>query len=377
MAAPGNMESRTVSEHCDVLIIGAGIAGSSVAYELAARRDVILLEREVQPGYHSTGRSAAMLTTTYGAPAVRALARNSYGFLAAPPPDFTATPLLSPRGMLHLACADQEAALEAADAMEVRRLDRAAVCDLVPLLDPAYVAGGLLEPDAMAIDVAALHQGYLRGVRRHGRVLTEAEVTGIARTADGWRIESTAGAWTAAVLVDAAGAWADQLAVMAGVTPIGLVAKRRTAILIDPPAGLDPSAWPMVMDLDERFYLKPEAGTLLVSPADETPITPCDVQPEDIDVAYAVARYEEITGRTVARVGHRWAGLRSFVADHLPVVGPDPGAPDFVWLAAQGGAGIMTAPATARIAAAQITRSALPPDLDLDPDCLSAGRLRR
>ena len=146
------------------------------------------------------------------------------------------------------------------------------MCDLVPLLDPAYVAGGLLEPDAMAIDVAALHQGYLRGVRRQGRLVTDAEVTAIARTAEGWRIESTGGAFCAGVLVDAAGAWADELAGMAGVAPIGLVPKRRTAILIEPPDGLDPSAWPMVIDLDERFYIKPEGGMLLVSPADETPV---------------------------------------------------------------------------------------------------------
>jgi D-arginine dehydrogenase len=365
-----------LSERCDVLIIGAGIAGSSVAFELAGRRDVMLLEREAQPGYHSTGRSAAMLTTPYGAPAVRALARASHAFLAAPPHDFCATPLLSPRGMLHLAGTGQLATLDAADAAPLQRLDRRAVCDLVPLLDPAYVTGGLLEADAMAIDVAALHQGYLRGVRRHGRVLTDAEVTAVVRTADGWRVESTAGTVSAGVVVDAAGAWADQLAEMAGIRPIGLVAKRRTAILIDPPAGLDGSSWPMVMDLDERFYIKPEAGTLLVSPADETPVPPCDVQPEEIDVAHAVARYEKITGRRVARISHRWAGLRSFVADHLPVLGPDPDAPDFVWLAAQGGAGIMTAPALARIAAAQITASILP-DLDLEPGRLSAARLRR
>jgi D-arginine dehydrogenase len=364
-------------DRCDVLIIGAGIAGSSIAYELAAQRDVVLLEREAQPGYHSTGRSAAMLSATYGAPPVRALARASYGFLAAPPPGFAQTALLSPRGMLHLARQDQLAALEAASSPALRRLDPAAVCDLVPLLDPAYVAGGLLEADAMAIDVAALHQGYLRGVRRQARLVTDAEVRAIARTADGWRIESTAGTFRAAVLVDAAGAWADGVAGMAGVAPIGLVAKRRTAVLIEPPAGLDPSSWPMVIDLDERFYIKPEGGMLLISPADETPVAPCDVQPEEIDVAHAAARYQEVTGRTVRRIGHRWAGLRSFVADHLPVVGPDPDVPSFVWLAGQGGAGIMTAPALARIAAAQITMGAAPPNLDLDPASLSVARLRR
>jgi D-arginine dehydrogenase len=266
-------------------------------------------------------------------------------------------------------------ALDAADSAAVRRLDQAAVCDLVPLLDPAYVAGGLLESDAMAIDVAALHQGYLRGVRRSGRLIADAEVMAIARTADGWRIETTAGAFRAGVLVDAAGAWADGLAEMAGVAPIGLVAKRRTAILIDPPAGLDPSAWPMVIDLDERFYIKPEGAMLLVSPADETPVPPCDVQPEELDVAQAVECYREVTGRAVPRISHRWAGLRNFVADHLPVAGPDPQVPDFVWLAGQGGAGIMTAPAMARIVAAQITKSA--PPAGLDPACLSAARLQR
>jgi D-arginine dehydrogenase len=363
-------------DRCDVLIVGAGIAGSAVAFELAGHRDVILLEREAQPGYHSTGRSAAMLSATYGPQPVRALARASQQFLAAPPPGFAETALLSPRGMLHLARRDQMATLEAARSAAVRRLDRAAVCELVPLLDPAYVAGGLLEADAMAIDVAALHQGYLRAVRREGRLVSDAEVTAVARTAEGWRIESTGGEFRAGVLVDAAGAWADGLAAMAGIAPIGLVPKRRTAILIEAPEDLDPSSWPMVIDIDERFYIKPEGKLLLVSPADETPIAACDVQPEEIDVAHAVARYEEVTGRTVRRIGHRWAGLRSFVADHLPVVGPDPDVPDFVWLAGQGGAGIMTAPALARIAAAQITAGAPPPDLDLDPASLGAARLR-
>jgi D-arginine dehydrogenase len=363
-------------DRCDVLIVGAGIAGSAVAFELAGHCDVILLEREGQPGYHSTGRSAAMLSTTYGASAVRALARASYKFLAEPPPGFAETALLSSRGMLHLAREDQLATLAAARSAAVRRLDRAAVCELMPLLDPAYVAGGLLEPDAMAIDVAALHQGYLRGVRRQGRLVTDAEVTAVARTAEGWQIESTRGGFRAGVLVDAAGAWADRLAGLAGIAPIGLVPKRRTAILIETPDDLDPSSWPMVIDIDERFYIKPEGKMLLVSPADETPVAPGDAQPEEIDVAYAAARFEEVTGRTVRRIAHRWAGLRSFVADHLPVVGPDPDAPDFVWLAGQGGAGIMTAPALARIAAAHIIAGPPPLDLDLDPASLGAARLR-
>jgi D-arginine dehydrogenase len=365
-----------VSLRCDVLVVGAGIAGSSVAFELAGRRDVILLEREDRPGYHSTGRSAAMLSETYGAPAVRALARASRSFLADPPAGFTETPLLAPRGMLHIARSDQLAALDAASPTppSAHRLDRATVCDLVPILDPGYVASGLFEPDAMAIDVDALHQGYLRGVRRRGRLIAGAEVVAVARGADGWRVQTAAGPITAAVLVDAAGAWADQLAALAGVRPIGLVPKRRTAILIEPPGGLDPAGWPMVIDIEERFYFKPEAGTLLVSPADETPVAPCDVQPEEIDIALAAARFEEVTGHAVRRIGHRWAGLRSFVADHAPVVGPDPEVPSFVWLAGQGGAGIMTAPAMARLAAAQITGE--PAGLDLEPRLLSAARLR-
>jgi len=364
-----------VSLRCDVLVVGAGIAGSSVAFELAARRDVILVERETRPGYHSTGRSAAMLSETYGVPAVRALARASRSFLADPPAGFTETALLSPRGMLHIAGHHQLATLDAAGPApsSVQRLGRAAVRDLVPILDPGYVAGGLFEPDAMAIDVDALHQGYLRGLRRRGRLITDAEVTAVART-DGWRVETSAGVITAAVLVDAAGAWADQLAAMAGVRPVGLVAKRRTAILIEPPRGHDPAGWPMVIDIDERFYFKPEAGTLLVSPADETPVAPCDVQPEEIDVALAAARFEEVTGHAVRRIGHRWAGLRSFVADHAPVVGPDPEVPGFVWLAGQGGFGVMTAPAMARIAAAQVIGE--PGGLDPDPRLLGAARLR-
>jgi D-arginine dehydrogenase len=368
------------ARRADVLIAGAGIAGSSLAFELAAHRSVILLEAEAQPGYHSTGRSAAMLTETYGTPAVRALARASRGFLAQPPPDFTNHPLLAPRGMLHVARPDQRPALEGAErqpATMLRRLDAAGVRALVPLIAPGYVDGGLLEPDAMAIDVDALHQGYLRGLRRRGGLLvTNAAITAIERTRQQWRLDTASGSFGGDLLVDAAGAWADQIARLAGVGPLGLVAKRRTAILIDPPDGLDPGTWPMVIDIDEHFYLKPEGGQLLVSPADETPVRPGDVQAEELDVALAVDRYERLTEQPVRRVTHRWAGLRSFVADDNPVVGRDPDVPSFFWLAGQGGFGIMTAPALARIAAGLITTGDSPPGVGFDATRLGPARLR-
>lgn len=372
-----------MSARAEVLIVGAGIAGASLAFELAGRASVLLLERETQPGYHSTGRSAAMLTETYGSPLVRRLAAASRGFLERPPPDFAERPLLSPRGMLHIARADQRAALDRAEAAAaallpgLQRLDARTVRALVPLLDPAYVAGGLLEPAARAIDVALLHQGYLRGLRRRGgRLLTAAALHAVARGAGGWEVTTAAGSVRAEVLVDAAGAWADEVAALAGVAPLGLVAKRRTALLLDPPPGLDPTPWPMVIDVDEGFYFKPEAGKLLVSPADETPVEPCDVQPEELDVAIAVDRYQTATGHQAPRVSRRWAGLRSFVADHDPVVGREPAAPGFVWLAGQGGFGIMTAPAMARIAAGLILDGRVPADLGLDAAGLGPERLR-
>ena len=372
-----------MSERADVLIAGAGIAGSSLACALADRAAVVLLEREAQPGYHSTGRSAAMLTETYGSALVRRLASASRPFFERPPPEFAERPLLSPRGMLHVARADQRAALDQAEraAAELvpglRRLDAAGVRELAPLVSAAYVDGGLLEPEARAIDVALLHQGYLRALRRRGsRLVTEAAITAITPSGGGWEVATTAGSWRAELLVDAAGAWADEVAALAGVAPLGLVAKRRTAILLDPPGGLDPAAWPMVIDVDERFYVKPEAGQLLVSPADETEVAPADVQPEELDVALAVDRYETLTGETVRRIGRRWAGLRSFVADHDPVVGRDPAAPAFIWLAGQGGSGIMTAPALARIATELILSDALPADLSFTFAELGPGRLR-
>ena len=352
-----------MGEVADIVIVGAGIAGASLGYELAAHHRVVLLEQEDRPGYHSTGRSAAMLIASYGTSAVRGLTKASRPFFERPRDGFAEKPLLSTRGYLHIAREDQLSRLDALGeeiaplVPSLRRLSGPEVVDLAPLVGPAYPAAGLLEPDAMAIDDAALHQGYLRGFTRCGGTLvTDAKVVKAETGAGGiWRVETRAGMFEAAVLVNAAGAWADALARLAGVAPIGLVPKRRTAILIDPP---DVSAvhtgTPMVTDIDDRFYVKPEGAALMVSPADETPAPPSDVQPEELDVAIAVDRFETLTGTTVRSVRRSWAGLRSFVADESPVIGFDPDVSGFFWLAGQGGFGIMTAPAAARLAAALV-----------------------
>jgi D-arginine dehydrogenase len=285
--------------------------------------------------------------------------------------------------MLHIARADQRPALEEAlrDAAgagnRVRLLERDAVLALAPFLDPAYADAGLYEAGAMAIDVAALHQGYLRGFReRGGHLVCEAEVTSIVRLKGLWEVETKAGAFVARVLVNAAGAWADELARTAGIAPLGLVPRRRTALLLDPPDGMDPAAWPMVIDVEERFYVKPEAGQLLLSPADETPVAPSDVQPEELGVALAIDRFERASGRRVTRIGRRWAGLRTFAPDENPVLGPDPDEPTFFWLAGQGGFGIMTAPAMAQTAADLLREGARAAHPGAVADAIAPHRLR-
>ncbi|SMH47354.1 NAD(P)/FAD-dependent oxidoreductase [Azospirillum agricola] len=378
-------------ERADFLVIGAGMAGASAAYELAAHGRVTVLERESQPGYHSTGRSAALYTQTYGHRTVRAMTVASWDFYTAPPAGFADHPLLTPRGVLLVGRADQTDLLEKefADGRSltpsVERFDRERTLAMAPFLRPDYAVGAVWEPDARDIDVHALHQGYLRGLKaRGGRIVTDAGVSGLARRDGLWVVDTPAGGFTAPVLVNAAGAWADALAELAGVRTIGLVPKRRTAITFDPvfadPAdktGLD--GWPMVCDVGERFYVKPDAGRLLASPADETPVAPCDVQPEEIDIAETVDRLEQASRFRVHRLAHSWAGLRSFVADRVPVVGFDGQAEGFFWLAGQGGYGIQTAPAMGRTAAALATGGGLPPDvraLGVTERDLSPSRLR-
>ena len=372
-----------LSEQADVIVIGAGLAGASLAFELSKHRDVVVLEYESQPGYHSTGRSAAMLIESYGTRSVQRLTQLSRPFFEKPPSGFADTSLLSPRGYLHVSRADQIALLDKvhdeakALALPVKRLDPDAVCAVAPLVDRSYVAAGLLEPTAMAIDVSALHHGYLSGfARRGGRLITYAVTTHIGTSSKGWEVVTAAGSFEAPILVNAAGAWADQLAVLANVQTIGLVPKRRTAILLEPPDGADISSWPMLTDIGDQFYVKPEGKDLMVSPADETPSAPSDVQPEELDVATAVDRYQQLTGLEINKIQHQWAGLRSFVPDHDPVLGFDPDDSRFFWMAAQGGFGIMTAPGMALLASMIITSQPLSDDLAQLARDLSPVRLR-
>ena len=352
---------------CDALVVGGGIAGASLAFFLAPHARVVLLERESQPGYHSTGRSAALFMASYGTPQVRALTLASRAFLEAPPEGFADGPILSPRGAMLVAAPGQDELLEAqwavlrATSPGGRRLDAEGAGALVPVLRRERVLGAVFEPDASDIDVARLHQGYLRGVRRHGgRVITDADVTSLQRQGDGlWLADAGRARYAAPVVVDAAGAWCDAVARLAGVAPIGLVPKRRSAFVFAPPAGSGAARWPMFGGIDETWYVKPDAAQLLGSPANADPVPPQDVQPEELDIALAVDRIEAMT-TLVARPLRTWAGLRSFVADGDLVGGFDASAPGFFWLAAQGGYGIQTSAAMGEACAALVRGLPLP-----------------
>ena len=388
----------------DVLIIGGGIAGASLACWLAPHLRVTVLERESQPGYHATGRSAALYMPSYGSPQVRALTLASGAFLAQPPAGFCDTALLSPRGALLIANHGQQAQLDAHWSLlqaltltapdRARRLSGAAACAMVPVLRPDRVTGAVFEADAFDTDVHALHQGYLRALRRAGGTLVcNAGVTAISRSGADWEVQAGsvagvvggagagagAGTYRAPLLVNAAGAWVDEVARLAGVAPIGIEPRRRSALLFAPPAGLDCRHWPMVIGADEDWYLKPDAGQLLGSPANADPVAPQDVQPEALDIALAIDRIERQTTLRIPRPSHTWAGLRSFVADGDLVGGFDAVAPGFFWLAAQGGYGIQTSAAMGAGCAALLRGLPLPEHLQaagLTAAMLSPRRLR-
>ncbi len=345
----------------DIAIVGAGIAAVSLAYFAAPHARVLLLEREAQPAMHSTGRSAAMFMESYGSAQVRALTRASRPFLAQPPAGFADQPLISPRGALTIASAGQVAALHAmhaellAEGCPAQLLNTQQALDLVPVLRPQAVALAVLDPLAADLDVHALHQGFLRGARGRGaKLICDAEVTQLQRYADHWTLRTGAGNFAARLVVNAAGAWVDEVAARAGLAPIGIQPKRRSAFVFEPPAGMATADWPCVADAEESFYFKPDAGLLLGSPANADVVQPHDVLPEEMDIATGIARIEAATTLNIRRPRRTWAGLRSFVADGDLMAGFDPQAPGFFWLAAQGGYGIQTSAAMGALAAASL-----------------------
>lgn len=354
----------------DFIVVGAGMAGASVAYELSETARVCLIEREATPGRHATGRSAALFAPSYGGPAVRALTRASRDFFMLTPEGFAEERLLTPRGVLYIARCDQLDYLKAMitdigrSGGAIERVDVATVLETVPLLKSSYVAGAAFDHDAQDIDVDALHQGFLRGARTRGAtLLTDVGDPVIERIADLWTINLPTQSVEAPVLINAAGAWGDHVAVGVGARPLGLQPLRRTAVLVDPPAGTNIAAWPAVIDVDEEFYFKPDAGKLLISPADETFVEACDAQPDELDIAIGVDRVQAALTLEVERINHSWAGLRTFAPDRAPVIGFDPDAPGLFWSVGQGGYGIQTAPAWARTAAALARGEAVPDDI--------------
>ncbi|HEY7851358.1 MAG TPA: FAD-dependent oxidoreductase [Caulobacteraceae bacterium] len=355
----------------DFLVIGSGIAGASIAFELAAHARVIVAEQEERHGYHTTGRSAAMYIESYGAPAVRRLTVASRGFFDAPPAGFADYPLLDPRPCLTIATDDQSAELDdvaaqiTATGSAWREVTGAEARGMVPALRAEAANRAILEPDSADIDVNALHQGFLRLARARGvEFRLDARVVALERVGDGWRASLAGGdTLVAAVLIDAAGAWADGVAALAGLGPLGLAPRRRTAILIDPPPGHDIARWPTVLDVAEQFYFKPQSGLILASPGDATPSPAVDAAPEEIDIAVCVARVQAAANIPVHRVARAWAGLRTFAPDSIPVIGYDPRTDGFFWFAGQGGYGMQTAPAAARLGAALALRRGAPTEL--------------
>jgi D-arginine dehydrogenase len=357
-----------MQQAADFIVIGAGIAGASAASFLAPHGKTIVLERETQPGYHSTGRSAAIFMESYGSPQVRALTRASRAFFEAAPENFTDTPLLHKRDALMIASSAQLELLKAAfeelkpRAPELAWIEAEAARALFPVLRPEAVAAALYDPAVQDIDVNALHQGYLRTIRRAGgNIVCNAEV--LVATCQGglWTIETASGdTFRAPILVNAAGAWCDEIARLAGAAPVGLVPKRRSAFTFAAPAGTDVSTWPMLFSVDESFYIKPDAGQLLGSPANADPVAPHDVQPEELDIAIGIDRIQQATTLTIRRPGRTWAGLRSFVADGDLVGGFDPRVSGFFWVAAQGGYGVQTSAAMGEACAALIRGREIP-----------------
>ena len=369
----------------DVVVLGGGVAGAGLAAQLAGELRVALVEQEPELGYHATGRSAAMYIPSYGGPAVWPLTAASRGFFEDPPRGFAGR-LLNSRPVLHIARADQADRLDVfarrnAGVAALRRLSRDGALRRAPILRPQAVSTALLETEAGDLDVARLHAGMVRRAREAGAViLADAGWPHIDREGSRWRVHTRQAALLAPILVNAAGAWADETAVAAGLAPMGLTPLLRTAILVDAPRQIGFHDGPVVKDIDERFYFRPLGGRLLITPADEAASPPCDAIPHELDIACAMLRFQDAADHPTTRIHHRWAGLRTFAADRAPVIGWSQAAPGFFWLAGLGGFGIQTAPAVSRLAAALVRGRRAPQDLSdhgVDAAVYSPARFER
>ncbi len=352
-----------MSTDFDIAIIGAGIGGASTAWallEAAPHLRIALIEMEDRPGYHTTGRSAAVWIESYGGPGIVPLSKASREFFGAPPEGFG--PLLDHRPDLFIEGPEDAGALDRLAAeldvggVDYYWLDAGQMADLPtgPMLRPDWRKRGLVEPDCHDIEVAGLHQGFLRGSNgAKPTLICNAEVTALDRSNGVWRIATKAGDVTAPIIVNAAGAWADGLATMAGAQSRGLTPLRRTmAVLgIDPPP---PADMMVVMDAAGHFYFKPDGSRLWLSPHDEIPDVPHDVRPDEMDLAVVIDRFEQATTVRVKRLESSWAGLRTFARDRLPLFGFDGAVDGLFWCAGQGGFGIQTAPAAGRLCAAML-----------------------
>lgn len=350
----------------DIIIVGGGIAGVSAAYFLSRFASVILVEREDAIGYHSSGRSAEQFTVGIAADTMRRLAQASRSFLQNPPPGFTSGQLLSPRGCLTVGRKDQEANLQrlhdrlSSVGAAARYVDRREALALFPALRDGGVDGGVFEPDAMDIDVNALLQAYARGAKSQGaRFLSAAKVTSIERKSGAWVVETPGGVVAAPLLLNAAGAWLDEITGLAGLDPVGVTPHRRTAFTFAP-VGINAAKWPHVSNVDYQWYVSPRGDSLVGSLADAVPTPPGDVYPDDLDVAQAIHNIEQDTTFQIGRPLSKWAGLRNFTADKNPISGTRPGADGFFWLGGQGGCGILTSPALGQATAALMLGQELP-----------------
>ncbi|WP_321392697.1 FAD-binding oxidoreductase [Emcibacter sp.] len=345
-----------MTETYDFIIVGAGIAGASAGYFLSRHGRTLILEKEDFPGYHTTGRSAAFFAETYGNSTVQKLTRASKSFLLEPPEGFSETPLVRRRGAVYMATAEQKNFLEQSYRVkkeispEIEKLTDADVQAEAPCLRRGYAVAGYSEPGCRDIDVHALHQGYLRGIREHGgRISCSQAVKKIEKNGPVWQVVTSDAMFEGRVIINAAGAWGDEIARLAGIDGLDLQPCRRTVICLDTGEDEISPDMPLVLDVEDRFYFKPEGGGILLSPCDETPMPPCDVQPEELDVARAIDRLETATDMTVRHVRRKWSGLRTFTEDRSPVIGFDPENEGFFWCVGQGGFGIQTSPAIGQL----------------------------